>query len=255
MSKPHKIGLAIFGLGRAGMIHIQNAVRNPRVCLKWIVEEDLEKAIKIRNDCFLTDSVQIVKADDSMKAFQDKSVEVVIVCTPTAYHSDIILAALKEGKAVFCEKPIAIEEEVVRTCYAAARECGKLLYCALNRRYDPSMREIYTRVKSGEIGQVRSIKTTSRDHPQPSTAFLKISGGIFHDCATHDMDMICWIMGEAPSTIVCQAHSFIPEISALNDVDQVGIMMKFPSGAIAQIDLNRNAYYGYDQRLEDLRLP
>ncbi|XP_033121966.1 myo-inositol 2-dehydrogenase-like, partial [Anneissia japonica] len=64
------------------------------------------------------------------------------------------------------------------------------------------------------------------------------------------MDMICWIMGEAPSTIICQAHSFIPEIGALNDVDQVGIMMKFPSGAIAQVDLNRNAFYGYDQRLE-----
>ncbi|XP_033097913.1 uncharacterized oxidoreductase YrbE-like [Anneissia japonica] len=176
MSQPRKICVAICGLGRAGLIHIGNAVRNPRVYVKWIVEEDLEKADKIRNECFLDDSVQIVKANGVNKVIEDKSVEVVIVCVPTACHSSLIIAALKSGKAVFCEKPIAMEEDEVKACYAAAKQYGQLLYCAFNRRFDPSIREVYMRVRAGEIGQVRSIKTTSRDYPQPALSFLKISG-------------------------------------------------------------------------------
>ena len=84
----------------------------------------------------------------------------------------------------------------------------------------------------------------------PPIDFLKISGGMFHDCCVHDVDVICWIMGEAPLSVYCVAHAFHSEIGALNDVDTVGVIMKFPSGAIGQIDLSRHAVYGYDQRVE-----
>lgn len=94
------------------------------------------------------------------------------------------------------------------------------------------------------------IKTTSRDSPCPSVEYLMISGGIFHDCAVHDIDLICWILDEAPSTVYAQAHAFVPDIAKLSDVDTVAIVLKFPSGAIAQVDLSRFAAYGYDQRLE-----
>ena len=57
-------------------------------------------------------------------------------------------------------------------------------------------------------------------------------------------------MGEAPLSVYCVAHAFHSEIGALNDVDTVGVIMKFPSGAIGQIDLSRHAVYGYDQRVE-----
>ena len=106
------------------------------------------------------------------------------------------------------------------------------------------------RVKNNDIGKVQVIKTTSRDSPLPAIEFLKISGGIFHDCCVHDVDVICWIMGEAPQTVFCLAHAFHSEIEELNDVDTVGVVMKFPSGAIGQIDLSRHAVYGYDQRVE-----
>ena len=106
------------------------------------------------------------------------------------------------------------------------------------------------RVKNDVIGQVQVIKATSRDSPMPSTGFLNISGGFFHDCGVHDVDLICWIMGEAPQTVFCLAHAFHPHIGAMNDVDTVGVVMKFPSGAIGQIDLSRHAVYGYDHRIE-----
>ena len=126
-------------------------------------------------------------------------------------------------------------------------------------------------------------QTTSRDSPLPSLDYLKISGGIFHDCAVHDIDLITWILGEYPTEVCKQfqlgefaqvpqrghhhhqhhhhpgrvphrglqaisiarlctayqvfsaANSVIPEIGAINDWDNVAIVMKFSSGTLAQV--------------------
>ena len=77
------------------------------------------------------------------------------------------------------------------------------------------------------------------DSPLPSLDYLKISGGIFHDCAVHDIDMITWILGEYPTEVFSAANSLIPEIGAIGDWDNVAVTMKFPSGTLAQIDLCR----------------
>lgn len=76
------------------------------------------------------------------------------------------------------------------------------------------------------------------------------AGGIFHDCAVHDIDLVCWVLGEYPTHVFASASAFIPEIAALNDYDTVAFTMKFPSGTISMTDLSRNSVYGYDQRLE-----
>ena len=96
------------------------------------------------------------------------------------------------------------------------------------------------------------IKTTSRDNPVPTLAYLKISGKIFHDCGSHDIDVCRWIAGEDPCEVYAAASSFNKDIKALEDWDTVLITLKFPSGVIASIDLSRKAAYGYDQRIEVL---
>ena len=135
-------------------------------------------------------------------------------------------------------------------CYKVAETHNIPLLCAFNRRFDPTIHSVNNKVKNNVIGKVQVIKTTSRDSPLPTIDYLKISGGIFHDCCVHDVDLICWIMGEAPHTVFCLANAFHSEIGELNDVDTVGVIMKFPSGAIGQIDLSRHSVYGYDQRVE-----
>lgn len=79
---------------------------------------------------------------------------------------------------------------------------------------------------------------------------LVISGGIFHDCGVHDIDFVCWMLGEYPESVYTQAHVHVKEIADMDDVDTVAITMKFPSGTLAMLDLSRNANYGYDQRVE-----
>jgi len=76
------------------------------------------------------------------------------------------------------------------------------------------------------------------------------AGGIFHDCAIHDIDMVCWLVGDTPASVYTAAHAHADDIRSVGDVDTVVITMKFRTGALATIDLSRYAAYGYDQRLE-----
>jgi len=88
--------------------------------------------------------------------------------------------------------------------------------------------------------------------PVPTLAYLKISGGIFHDCGSHDIDLCRWILNEDPIQVFAMASAFRKEIADINDFDTVLITLKYPSGAIGSIDLSREAVYGYDQRIEVL---
>jgi len=123
------------------------------------------------------------------------------VASPTYTHEDIIIKALEAKKAVFCEKPVAENRPDTVKCYEIAKKVGKPLFCAFNRRFDPSYSNVRDRVHKGEVGHVHTIKTVSRDSPLPTIEYLKVSGGIFHDCLVHDIDMVTWVLGEYPDKV------------------------------------------------------
>ncbi|XP_022090121.1 uncharacterized protein LOC110978999 isoform X2 [Acanthaster planci] len=242
--------VAIYGLGRAGSIHFGNLVRNPRAEIRYIVEECREKAEQAIRDWSLEKTCEAIGAEDEQTVYADPSILAIIVCTPTDAHERIVRASLKAAKSVFCEKPVATSITAVNSCYEEAEKNGCFLFCAFNRRHDPSIRLLRQRVQEGTLGQVQCIKTCSRDFQMATVEYLSISGGIFHDTAVHDIDVICWILGEFPDEVFALGHAFHNEVADCGDVDQVAITMKFPSGTIATIDLNREACYGYDQRIE-----
>ena len=191
------ISLAIFGLGRAGSIHLANIIANPRVKVLYIVEADKSKWEPVKMKWSL-EVTKFIHPDTAEEVYNDKSVDACFITTPTFTHEEFIVKSLEAGKAVFSEKPIAEKPSGTARCYKKADEVGKPLFCAFNRRFDPSFNTIRNRVQAGEVGHIKMIKTTSRDSPLPSLDYLKISGGIFHDCAVHDIDLVTWILGEYP---------------------------------------------------------
>ncbi|CAH1269687.1 Hypp4231 [Branchiostoma lanceolatum] len=243
-----KIPLALFGLGRAGNIHAGNIERNPHCQLKYLVDEDVERCNRFVEE-FMSEAI-VVKASEADIVYNDPDIQGIVVASPTFTHPDICLKALKAGKDVLCEKPIAADMKTTALVYDEAEKQGRILLCAFNRRFDPALLNLEERVKKGEVGQIHRFKTSSRDSPLPSIEYLRISGGIFHDCAVHDIDECLWIMKELPTQVHTMAHCFTPAIAELDDVDTVSITMKFSSGAIASLDLSRLSTYGYDQRTE-----
>ncbi|XP_002164666.1 myo-inositol 2-dehydrogenase [Hydra vulgaris] len=249
MSSLKKYGLAICGVGRAGTIHTGNCYRNPKVQIKYFVEIDIAKAEQLKNS-FGLDDTKVVSVDEIDTVLNDESVDGVIIATVTGAHQELVCKCINAKKAIFCEKPIALELHDTVTCYEMAAKANVPIFCAFNRRFDKSHACVRNAARLGEIGKIHMVRCISRDSPLPSDDYLKISGGIFHDCAVHDIDMITWILDEYPISVFTHAHAFRKSISEMGDVDTVSITMKFASGSIAQIDISRFAAYGYDQRVE-----
>lgn len=247
------VGIALFGLGRAGTIQLQNILSCVRSHVHYIVEdsEDRRKAVEAKYRHKLP-SARFVDSSQVAALLKDPNVTAVIVCTPTFTHKAIVCKALAAGKHVFCEKPVAETDEDVRECYEQAKRHGVKLFCAFNRRYDPGLRKIKNKVLNGELGEIFLVKTTARDSPIPSIDYLRTSGGIFHDCAVHDIDVVCWMMGERPIRVQTFGSLLSPALQELRgkDFDTVTMSFQFASGKLATIDLSRNACYGYDQRCE-----
>jgi len=243
------VKVALFGVGRAGTIHLMSIASSKRVRLLYIVD-DVESNWPSMREYWRLDDVTFLNSKQSGKVFKDPNVDAVIVASPTYTHEGIVIKALEAKKAVFCEKPIAENRLDTSKCYEIAKKAGKPLFCAFNRRFDPSYSNVRDRVRRGDVGHVHMVKTVSRDSPLPTIEYLKMSGGIFHDCLVHDIDMITWVVGEYPDKVSVLADANIPEIKAIGDFDTVAVNMHFPSGTLGMIDLSRNSSYGYDQRLE-----
>nr|VZI39512.1 unnamed protein product [Spirometra erinaceieuropaei] len=260
LHKMRSIGVAVFGLGRAGKIHLANILRHPGFQLKYAV--DPSELSRTECSAMLPSDHRAVfisgTKEELNELFADDTVNAVFVCSQTDSHYSITRTALMHGKAVFCEKPISLNVAETEELYRIAAAKGLPLHCSFNRRYDPQVRQLKSRLSSGELGQIHLVKTCSRDHPRPPTDFLKVSGGFIHDCASHDLDMVCWLIGGFPERVFATATTHDPEIGALKDTDTAVIVLDFPStasgrpGPIAVIDISRHGVYGYDQRVEVL---
>ena len=224
------VSLALFGLGRAGTIHLYNIMGQGNIQLKYVLESDEARFLAVKKALNLG-AVTYVHPDNVDTLLQDQELDAVIVATPTGSHEELITKSLEAGKAVFSEKPISEDHEAVKRCYQLATKVERPLFCAFNRRFDPAFGSVRQRVQDGELGQVQQIKLTSRDSPLPSVAYLKISGGIFHDCMVHDIDLMTHTLGELPIEVFTAANAFIPEIGEMKDYDNVVSTFKFASGA------------------------
>ena len=96
----------------------------------------------------------IVVFQDASTVYSDASIHATIIATPTFTHEEFICGSLEGGKAVFSEKPIAEEPEGTARCYEIASKTGKPLFCAFNRRFDPSFKNVYDRVRKGDMSLI-----------------------------------------------------------------------------------------------------
>lgn len=247
-----RVGVALIGLGRMGTIHLYNIVRQPRAHLLHIFDVVQKRLDFMSTKYFLEE--QNVKLSSTESGWQsilsDKRVEAIIVASPTQTHEKFVREALEAGKHVLCEKPLAKDPDVVRYLVELAKRSSLIIICAFNRRYDLNFRMVKKQADQGDVGKLRIIKTCSRDSPLPPVEYIKTSGGFFHDCFVHDLDVILWLSGELPSEIYTLAHCYDQDYRKLGDVDTALITMKFPSGLITATDIARHSATGYEQRLE-----
>jgi myo-inositol 2-dehydrogenase/D-chiro-inositol 1-dehydrogenase len=238
------IRFGLLGAGRIGRIHGLNVVARPDTQLVAIADAVPDAAAALAKD-----TGAIVASVDAILA--DKTIDALLICTPTDTHADLIERGVRAGKKVFCEKPVDLDAARIRKCLDVVRASSQPLMIGFNRRFDPNFAVLRKRLQAGEIGAVEIVTIISRDPGPPPIDYVKRSGGLYRDMMIHDLDMARFLLGEEPVEVHAVGSSLVdPAIGKAGDVDTAAVIMKTASGKIAQISNSRRATYGYDQRIE-----
>ena len=144
---------------------------------------------------------ELTITDNIEKIYDDETVKAIIVCSPTFTHFNIIKRALENNINVFVENPLSLDLSEIKICYDLAEKKSLRLFVGYNRRFDKNITKLKKIIKDKSLGKINYITTTSRDYPYPKLDYLKISGGIFHDCAVHDIDYVNWVLCELPKSV------------------------------------------------------
>ena len=195
-----KIG--IIGCGKIAQVrHIPEYLDHPDATLVGLYDLNQERAQELaaRLDA---------KAYPSWEALlADPDIDAVSVCAANNAHAEISIAALKAGKHVLCEKPMAITPEECENMVAAARESGKFLMIGQNQRLTRAHRKARELVEQGAIGDIISFRTTfghggpetwSMD-PGKNTWFFdkkQAAMGAMADLGIHKTDLIQYLTGQ-----------------------------------------------------------
>ena len=240
-----KICIGIIGVGRIGKIHLKNLF-NQFKSVEIGAISDTDK--KVEKFCKKYNIKKFYKSYKSL--IIDKSIDAVLICSPTNLHSQQIIFAAKHNKDIFCEKPVDLSLEKTKEVLNIINKTKIKFMIGFNRRFDPDFMKVKRMVNNGKIGKVQIIKITSRDPNPPSIDYIKNSGGLFIDMTIHDFDMACNMANAKVSEVYATGNTTNKKINRVGDIDTALTTLKFENGIICSIDNSRKSVYGYDQRIE-----
>lgn len=228
------IGIGIIGCGKISQIrHIPEYLDNPEARIVACCDNNQERAAEIAARLG-------AKAYSSVdELLSDPEVSAVSVCVANNAHCEVTVKALKAGKDVLCEKPMATTIEDCELMVRTARECGRKLMIGQNQRLAEAHAKARELIESGTIGKVLSFRT-SFGHSGPeswsvdpgrNTWFFdrKVAVmGVMADLGIHKTDLIQYILGQR----------IVATSARLVTIDKTG-----PDGELIGVDDNAICVY------------
>lgn len=190
----YRVGMV--GCGFFGAALARELVAHPRFELVTVCDRDPARAKDAAAEFGAT------ATDDHGTLVADRNIDLVVVATPNHAHTEPALAALEHGKAVFVEKPLAVELSDARAMLAKATESGSTLMVGHIMRMMPGVRRAADTVRAGDLGEVTAIETArsrwiDTDGADPTWWKLDTSrtgGELTHEI--HELDLMCWFGGD-----------------------------------------------------------
>lgn len=178
-----------------------------------------------------------------------------IVASPTATHTAVVEAALGAGLHVLCEKPLALDPSAADRLGRAAEQEGLVLQVGFWRRFSPPWSAAKVAIDAGKIGRPLFVRLAQWDADAPPASFCDpaVSGGLAIDCGVHEYDLAEWLTARRVIGVRAWTLPIVDEaVAAAGDVDNLLAVLRLDDGAMATVDLSRNARFGDDVRTEAL---
>jgi predicted dehydrogenase len=182
-------------------------------------------------------------------------VDIVDICTPPGTHAEIAAAAAATGKAVICEKPLAISYGQAFSAMESARRANVLNAVGFNYRRLPAVSLMKRMVDEGAVGKVRLWRGVwlSDEFVDPGIPFdwrfdRAVGGSTIADLGSHLIDMALWMVGDV-AEVSAQSDTFVTERSdpsgggpvPVTVDDASSALLRFQGGARGVVEMARTA--------------
>jgi scyllo-inositol 2-dehydrogenase (NAD+) len=150
---------------------------------------------------------------------------------------------------------LALTLEDTHSALEAVARAQVPLQIGFMRRFDAGYQKAKALIADGLIGYPVTFKSLSRDPFCPPRNYMDPakSGGLILDMAIHDFDLARWLVGSEVECVTAEGTTLVcKELESVGDIDNALINLRFLNGALGNVEVSRNAFYGYDIRTEVL---
>ena len=228
------------GMGRAHVERIENELAGGRIVA--VADLNLEGAKAV------AEPLGAKAYASGPELIADPDVDAVLIATFGKVHAPDVIAAVKAGKYVLCEKPLATTpEDCIAIMEAEARAGKKLVTVGFMRRFDKGYQEMVRLREGGELGHPTLVHCRHRNPHVPATQYT--TRNMIDDTAIHEIDICRFLLGEEITSVRVDAprrSSLAPE--GLRD--PLVLVAKTASGVLIDDEINVNIQFGYSIECE-----
>lgn len=244
------INIGIIGCGRIAQVrHIPEYDQNPDACIYGVYDVNQERAREVAA------KYHAAAYETYEEMLGDEAIDAVSICTANHSHCEITVKALKAGKHVLCEKPMAVTFEECQAMVTAARETGNYLMVGQQERLIPTHVKAKEILKSGAIGDVLSFRTNFR-HSGPENwtidrqnvwFFDKKSAafGAMADLGIHKADLIHYLLDDVIESALAVTETLdkkYPDGNPIDVDDNAICIFRTQKGVIGTMEVSWTCY-------------
>ena len=243
------VNVGIAGLGRSGWsIHADTLDTLPDKYRIVAVSDHLEER---RRDAETRFGCRSYKEFSDL--IGDGEVELTVVATPSRFHAGNAVEALRVGKSVVCEKPMAIDVREADTMLEAAVSSGGFLTIFQNRRYSSDFLAVKEIIESGVLGRIVLVRIAFHGFSRrwDWQTLKKNGGGTLNNTCPHPIDQaLVLLSGHLKKDELPEVHCLRDRVLALGDADDhVKLALTVPSGLTIEIEATSACAYPRDRWL------
>lgn len=243
-----KFRFAILGCGLIGDIHAQAILSHPDAELYAMCDVSRERAEEYASRY----GARAFTSYDELLA--DPNVDAVSICTPSGMHADQAITALRAGKHVLLEKPMALTSRDALRIRDAEAESGRLVSVVFQTRYVEDIRYLKSLIDDGRFGTLAFCDLYMKYWRDPTYysaspwrgTFAMDGGGALMNQGIHGVDVMHFLFGEA-KLIGARVKTLVHDIET---EDTVAAVVEYPSGALGVIEASTSANPGFSRKIE-----